>query len=161
MKMCLTIFYATFLLVSASTFAHASEGDVDAVLAPAECLFKAMQQKDYVKIWAGLSEQSRETIAGDTWKALKASPGNYTEALVAEDFAQGGVLARSYWDAYLQHFDPAMVLEDSRWEMGPVKGDRAQIVITYKKAEKPATLHMVREAGMWKVGLTESFWSRK
>jgi len=161
MKMCLTIFCITLLLVSASTFAHASEGGVDAILAPAECLFKAMQQKDYVEIWAGLSEQSRETIAGDTWKALKASPGNYTEALVAEDFAQGGVLARSYWDAYLQHFDPAMVLEDSRWEMGPAKGDRAQIVITYKKAEKPATLHMVREAGMWKVGLTESFWSRK
>lgn len=44
---------------------------------------------------------------------------------------------------------------------GAGEGGRAQIVITYKKAEKPATLHMVGESGMWKVGLTESFWSRK
>ena len=161
MKTCLTIFCITLLLVSASTFAHASDDGVDAVLASAEGLFKAMQKKDYAAVWSGLSGESHATIVSDTWKALKASPGNYTEALVAEDFAQGDVLARAYWDAYLQHFDPAMVLEDSRWEMGPVKGDRAQIVITYKKAEKPATLHMVRESGMWKVGLTESFWSRK
>ncbi len=120
-----------------------------------------MQHKDYVTIWAGLSGKSHDTIVSDTFKALKSSPGTYTEALVADDFTRGDALARAYWDAYLQHFDPVMILQDSRWEMGSMKDDSAQITITYKKAAKPATLHMVREEGRWKVGLTESFWSRK
>lgn len=140
---------------------HASETDLDAVLTSAEALFRAMQHRDYVKVWAGLSGKSRQTIAGDTWNALKSSPGSYTEALVAEDFSKGDVLARAYWDAYLKNFDPVMILDDSTWEMGSLEGDAAKITITYKKASKPATLHMVREGGVWKVGLTESFWSRK
>lgn len=144
-----------------SSVVHATDSDMEAVLTSAEGLFKAMQQKNYVKIWAGLSAKSHETIVGDTWKALKSSPGTYTEALVADDFNRGDVLARAYWDAYLQNFDPVMILDDSKWEMASLKDDRAEITITYKKAAKPAILHMVKEGGVWKVGLTESFWSRK
>ncbi len=161
MKKCLIIVCITCLSLLPCTLVHASDTDLDAVLTSAEALFKAMQVKDYVKIWAGLSEKSRETIAGDTWNALKPSPGTYTEVLVAEDFTRGDALARTYWDAYLKNFDPVIILEDSKWEMGNLKDDRAEITITYKKAAKPATLHMVREGGVWKVGLTESFWSRK
>lgn len=161
MRRCSIIVCLACLTLLPYTLAHASDRDLDAVLTSAEDLFRAMQHKDYVKVWACLSGKSRQTIAGDTWNALKSSPGAYTEALVVEDFSKGDVLARAYWDAYLENFDPAMILEDSTWEMGTLKDDRAEITITYKKAAKPATLHMVREGGAWKVGLTESFWSRK
>ncbi|HQQ16807.1 MAG TPA: hypothetical protein PK764_14855 [Deltaproteobacteria bacterium] len=161
MKKGFIIVCVTFLFSLSCTLALASNRDLDAVLTSAESLFKAMQLKDYAGIWAGLSGESRDTIVGDTWKALKSSPGTYTEALVGDDFMRGDALARAYWDAYLKHFDPVMILEDSTWEMGELKDDSAQITITYKKAQKPATLHMVREEGRWKVGLTESFWSRK
>jgi len=161
MKQCMIIVCCACLSLMPCSRAHASDSDLDAVLTAAESLFKAMQVKDYVKIWAGLSKTSRQTIAGDTWKALKASPGTYTEELVADDFTRGDTLARTYWDAYLKNFDPVMILDDSTWEMGALKDDRAEITITYKKAAKPATLHMVREGGAWRVGLTESFWSRK
>ena len=161
MKKGLIIFLVSCITLLISSLVPASDSDLDAVLTSAEGLFKAMQKRDYEGIWDGLSGESRETIVGDTWKAMKSSPGNYTEALVAEDFSRGDVLASAYWEAYLKNFDPVMVLNDSTWKMGVMKDDKAEIIITYKKAQKPATLHMVREEGRWKVGLTESFWSRK
>jgi hypothetical protein len=51
-------------------------------------------------------------------------------------------------------------LEKSRWEMGAVKEDRAEVLITHHRAERPAVLQMFREEGAWKAGLVETFWGR-
>jgi hypothetical protein len=45
--------------------------------------------------------------------------------------------------------------------MGKVSKDRAQINVTYRKAEKPAIIQMYKEDGRWRVGLTETFTSSK
>jgi hypothetical protein len=72
----------------------------------------------------------------------------------------GGGIARDYWDAFLRRFDPDIALEQSRWEIGSVGKDRAEILLTHHGADRPARLKMFLEAGGWKAGLVETFWSR-
>ncbi len=76
-------------------------------------------------------------------------------------FEAGGPIARGYWNGFLVQFNPDIALEQSRWERGKIAGDRAEITITYKTAEKPALLKLFRENGRWKAGLVETFWGRK
>ena len=152
---------------------------VPAILDRAESLFQSMKARDYPAIFAALSAKSRETIVAETSSALAAAaqapPGKPTAAdapsapardaapgpeAVRADFIAGGPIARDYWDAFLRRFDPDAALEHSRWEIGSVGKDRAEILLTHHGADRPATLKMYREDGGWKVGLVETFWSR-
>ncbi|MHB1025912.1 MAG: hypothetical protein ACYC24_09455 [Desulfobacteria bacterium] len=150
--------------------AAAPEDDpaVPAILARAESLFQSMKSRDYPAIFAALSAKSRETIIAETTSALAAADTPSPSAklpvpgpeAVRRDFVAGGPIARDYWDAFLRRFDPDAALEHSRWEIGSVGKDRAEILLTYHGADHPATLKMFREDGGWKVGLVETFWSR-
>jgi hypothetical protein len=139
-----------------------------------------MKARDYPAIFAVLSSKSRETIVAETTSALAAAarqapPGKPTAGetpsalardpapgldAVRGDFIAGGPIARDYWDAFLSRFDPDTALEHSRWEIGSVGKDRAEILLTHQGAERPAVLKMFLEAGGWKTGLVETFWSR-
>ncbi|MBW6504743.1 hypothetical protein K0B90_10795 [bacterium] len=139
-----------------------------------------MKSRDYPAIFAALSTKSRETIVAETTAALAAAvkqapPGAPTAAgtpsslekmpapgpeAVRTDFTVGGPIARDYWDAFLRRFDPDVALEYSRWEIGSVGKDRAEILLTRHGADRPARLNMFLEAGGWKAGLVETFWSR-
>jgi hypothetical protein len=134
---------------------------VPAILSAAESLFQRMRDRDYRGIFPVLTVKSRDTIVGDTRNAIAAA-GGPTPSVdeIRRDFEEGGPLARNYWDAFLRRFDPDDALERSRWEMGPVKKDRAEILITRHGAEHPAVLKMHREEGNWKAGLVETFWTR-
>jgi len=140
---------------------------VPEILARAESLFQSMKSRDYPAIFAALSAKSRETIVAETSSALAVgspsvparNPAPGTEA-VRGDFVAGGPIARDYWNAFLRRFDPDAALEHSRWEIGSVGKDRAEILLTHHGADRPATLKMFREDGGWKAGLVETFWSR-
>ena len=139
-----------------------------------------MKARDYPAIFAALSAKSRETIVAETSSALAAAAkqapiGKPASAdtpsapaknpvpdrkAVRSDFIAGGPIARDYWDAFLRRFDPDVALEHSRWQIGSVGTDRAEILLTRHGADHPATLKMVREDGGWKAGLVETFWSR-
>ena len=175
---------AAFLVLSLCLPAHAASPEDDpavpAILARAESLFQSMKLRDYPAIFAALSAKSRETIVAETASAsaaaAKQSPqGNATAAgtppapakpsppdpeAVRSDFVAGGPIARDYWDAFLRRFDPDVALEHSRWEIGSVEKNRAEILLTRHGADHPARLKMFREDGGWKVGLVETFWSR-
>jgi len=153
---------------------------VPAILARAESLFRSMKARDYPAIFAALSAKSRETIVAETASALAAAarqtppekatatgtPSSPARApapgldAVRGDFIAGGPIARDYWDAFLRRFDPDAALEHSRWRIGSVGKDRAEILLTHHGADRPATLRMFREDGGWKAGLVETFWSR-
>ena len=153
---------------------------VPVILARAESLFQSMKIRDYPAIFAALSAKSRETIVAETASALAAAakktrPGEPTGAdtpsapakasppdpeAVRSDFVAGGPIARDYWDAFLRRFDPDIALEHSRWEIGSVGNDGAEILLTHHGADHPARLQLFREDGAWKVGLVETFWSR-
>lgn len=120
-----------------------------------------MKARNYRGIWERLTLKSRETVANETLKALaeEGKSGVGREALMA-DFRDGGPVARNYWDAFLNHFDPDTALAESRWEAAETGPGRVLILITYKTSDRPAVLKMFLEGGGWKAGLVETFWSR-
>ncbi|MGE5188922.1 MAG: hypothetical protein ACM3NF_02570 [Gemmatimonadota bacterium] len=134
---------------------------INRAVSAAEATFRAMKARDYRGIWERLTSKSRERVADETLEALakegKARPGR--EELLA-DFRDGGPVARSYWDAFLAHFDPDTALADSRWEAADTGPGRVLILITYKTSDRPAALEMFLENGAWKFGLVETFWGR-
>ena len=69
-------------------------------------------------------------------------------------------MAKAYWNSYLNTFDPDRVLEQSKWDIGAIKKDKAELNILYKKSEKPAVLLIYMEGNVWEVGLEETFGSR-
>jgi hypothetical protein len=163
---------ATLLVLSLCLPAWAASPEdhpaVPAILARAESLFQSMKSRDYPAIFAALSAKSRETIVAGTSSALAAANAPPTSAknpapgpgAVRSDFVAGGPIARDYWDAFLRRFDPDAALEHSRWEIGSVGKDRAEVLLTHHGADHPAALKMFREDGDWKAGLVETFWSR-
>lgn len=141
----------------ATTPVPVASPEAEAVLAAAEGLFSAMKARNYPAVWRGLSAKSQRVIVKGVRKALAKVKIEATDAQVRDDFARGGELARGYWDAYLVQFDPRSALEESKWDMGKVKKDEAEIVLLHKKSDHPAILKMFREDGAWKVGLDETF----
>ena len=69
-------------------------------------------------------------------------------------------MAKAYWNSYLNTFDPDRVLEQSKWDIGAMKKDKAEINILYKKSAKLSFLLIYMEGSVWKVGLEETFGSR-
>jgi hypothetical protein len=156
---------AAFLVLSLCPPARAASPEdhaaVPEILSRAESLFQSMKSRDYPAIFAVLSAKSRETIVAQTSSSLAATKMAASDhEAVRNDFVEGGPIAREYWDAFLRNFDPDAVLEHTRWEIGSVGKDRAEILLTRHGADRPAGLKMFREDGGWKAGLVESFWSR-
>ena len=135
---------------------------INGAVSAAEAAFRAMKARDYRGIWARLTETSRETLAGETLEALakEGRAGTGREALLA-DFRDGGPVARSYWNAFLAHFNPDTALAESRWEAAGTGPGEVLLLITYKTSDRPAAVKMVREGGAWKLGLVETFWGRR
>ncbi len=127
-----------------------------------ESLFKAMKERNYPKIWSLLTKKSHEIIIDDVRKAIAKTDTQVSVDSLQTDFASGGRYAREYWDAYLNAFDPDIVLEKSKWEMGKKTGkNEREIVLLYIKSDHPAILKIYKENDSWKVGLEESFRARR
>lgn len=136
----------------------------DKILITAENTFKMMQSRDLKGIWDCLTEKSKQRIVDDTYKsylklAKKENIPTPSKKDILNDFETVGRIAREYWEAFLENFDPKTVLEQSEWKIGKVEGNYAEIIIHYKKSERPAILQMFKERGVWKTGLVETFWT--
>ena len=145
---------ALLLMISLPVSSAQTGADADSILQTAEICFKAMKQKDYAGIWNALSTKSRATIVGDV---ARRAANTYSKEQIETDFSIGGLIAKSYWNEYLFYFDPDTVLEQSTWELGPIRKQQAEVILQYKKAEQPARLKMFKEGSQWKVGLIETF----
>jgi hypothetical protein len=154
------LFILLFLFVSC-LYAGNNDNEIDKVLFSAESLFKGMKENDYPKIWTFLSVKSKNLIIDDVAKAEEKTGRKYAREDIGKDFATGGQLSRLYWNSYLEMFNPDSVLEESKWEMGKIEKDKAEIIIRYRKSEGPATLKMLKEEGKWVVGLEETFRSSR
>lgn len=155
-------FLFIFLLTQFSWCADFNR-EQDDILSSAESLFKVMKEKNYPKIWLLLSNTSKSSIIDDTHKNImkyekeKGRETNFSKNQIEQDFLVGGLIAKAYWESYLDVFNPDVVLEQSKWEMGEIKKNKAHIHVKYKKAERPAVIQMFKEDGSWKVGLIETF----
>jgi hypothetical protein len=154
-----TVFFFAVSLFLFSPFLHAgnNEGEIDKILFSAESLFKAMKEKNYPKIWTFLTVKSKNTIVDDVLKAEEKVGKKHTKEDIGKDFALGNQLSRSYWNSYLDNFNPDSVLEESKWEMPKIEKNRAEIEIRKKNSAGPAMLQMFKEEGKWVVGLRETF----
>lgn len=127
------------------------------ILDSAESFFISLKKRNYGAVWDSLSAKSQRTIIDNVFKASKKAGEDLKKSFIKNDFKEKGTLFITYWDALLTEFDPDMVLEESRWEMGRIDSNSAEIIILHKKSERPAILQMFRENGVWKVGFRESF----
>lgn len=155
------MFLICCLLLPAKLQAAGDARDIDGVLSAAEAVFQSMSQAAYPALWNGLSTKSRRSIIKSVRKAIGKAGFDYADERIAADFAAGGDLARNYWASYVLQFEPRLVLEESKWTMGEVTKDTAEIIIRYRKSDRDAVLKMFREEGAWKVGLEETFSTRK
>ncbi len=131
------------------------------VLESAEQFFVNLKERQYKAVWEFLSAESRETIIKEFYNSSRELLPDIQVEVIRKDFESNGVMFNSYWNAFLNSFNPDMILKQSVWKMGIVKTDTAEILLTYKKAAGPTTLKLVHEQGLWKIGLTETFWTRK
>ena len=141
--------------------AQTDEREIDAVLTAAESLFVSLKANEYKTVWGLLTEKSRETIANDTYKSVAKAGGTQSRDEISSDFSRGGPVSEEYWLGFLSTFDPDTALRQSVWTIGMLKKERAEINLVFKKSQRPAVLRMFKETGVWKVGLVETFWSRK
>lgn len=162
-KFLLLTFVILCVLSTAKPYSLNAQDDrfLNAVLAPAEDFFVALKNKKFDIAWSLLSKKSRETIINDVYKASTKIGGTTTKEDIERDFSGFGIISRNYWNSFLTTFDPNMILEKSRWEIGFIKELEAEIIITYKRSEEPAKLKIFNEDNAWKVGLVETFWTRK
>jgi len=149
----------TFCFVSVVSSEN-SNSERNNILFSAESLFKAMKGEDYPAIWKFLTIKSKKAIVKNVQKASAKADIKYLKEQISSDFGIGGPLSKAYWDSYLAEFDPDMVLEHSRWEMGITKNKKAAIIIHYEKSKRPAILNLYKEEEAWKVGLEETFAAR-
>jgi len=134
---------------------------INSVLDSAEKFFLSLRAREYKPTWNLLSKKSQETIIKDVYKASNKIGAKTTKESIQQDFNNSGVISQNYWNAFLDTFDPNMILESSRWEIAFVKEHEAEITITHKKSGEPARLKIFKEDNIWKVGLVETFWTRK
>jgi hypothetical protein len=151
-----SLFILLFLFVS-YLYAGNNDIEIDKILSSAESLFKAMKENNYPKIWTNITDKSRELIINNVYIETKKRGNNYQNEVINKDFAEGGVLSASFWKQYLERFDPDWVLEESKWEMGKIQKDQAEVIVRYKRSVGPTTLKMSKEKGKWVVGLLETW----
>ncbi len=126
----------------------------------AERWFKSLKVGDYKTSWDLLTSESKERIIKDIIDKAKAGEEIDIQAL-RKDFEECGSICKVYWSTFVQIFNPDLALEESTWEVKGVKGKFGEIVLRYKNSKKPAILKMFREGDSWRLGLAESFWTKK
>lgn len=157
-----------FLLNDAGLASSGGDPQQENILSAAENLFVFMKNKNYKAVWSSLSKKTQTTYVNDVMKANKkenkenknASLETNEDALF-NDFFTGGYYAKAYWDSFLSVVNPDIFLERCSWEMGKIGKNEAEIILQYKTSEKPAILRMFKENNVWKVGLDETFGTRR
>ncbi len=149
------------LVFTAGVSAAGDPKEVDAILSAAESVFQSMERRDLPVLWKGLSSATRQSIIRNVYKAVGKAGITCSAEEIRAEFEKGGAIAQEYWGGYLSRFEPRSVLEQSRWSLGPVQKGRAAIILRYKKSDNDARIQMFLEEGAWKVGLDETFSTRK
>lgn len=151
------LFYSNFLNYF-SAYARNNNEPEAIILDSAEKFFLSLKEGNYRMAWGLLSEKSHKTIIEDVYNAEKKINPEIKKEEVIQDFENSGKMFDIYWRNYLKNFDPDLALKKSVWKMGEVKSDKAVIILYI---EGDAELKMYKEDGKWRVGLVESFWTRK
>ena len=157
----LLLLICALILPSCTTSVKDSNTQIIPIIESAEIFFVSLKEKKYGTTWKLLSKSSQKAIINSVYEAFENNETGPDIETISNDFASNGLLFNSYWDAFITTFDPDLVLKESRWEIGPIDSEEAEVIILHKKADLPVKLRMFSEKGAWKVGFTETFWTRK
>jgi len=146
------------ILITLTAYAGKTE---DEILNRTEGFFTALKEKRFTEAWESLTARSRDTIIDEVYRDINKTKAKIGKEVVREEFDKKGNLFLIYWNAFVKDFDPNTVLEQSAWNMGEIKDNKATIILQYKRSEYPAELKIYKENGKWQFGLVESFWTRK
>jgi hypothetical protein len=156
------IFIVSHIALENNSAAHDDEYKTLApILSSAEKFFISLKDREYNAAWDLLSENSHKTIINDVYEVTRKINGDINMEDVIKDFNRRGRMFTNYWNSFHRSFNADMILEHSEWEMGIIRKDEAEIIITYYNSEGPTILKMRKEQDSWKVGLAETFWQRK
>lgn len=158
-----TLILIAFFLLFPANFALAQNsgpGEQEKILSATESFFVQLKNKNYAAVWSSLSAKSRAKIISDVRKENKKAGVESNDEALLKEFSAGGAIAKTYWDGFLFVFNPDIALRDSKWEMGKIGSKEAEVILQYKKSEKPAVLKLFKEDNAWKLGLDESFGAR-
>lgn len=156
----LIIIFVFFAVISSAVTLYADKTE-DEILYRTEGFFIALREKRFADAWELLTIKSKDTIIAEVYKDINKTRAKIGKEVVKEEFDKKGDLFLIYWNAFVRDFDPSTVLEQSVWNMGEIKDNKAIIILQYKKTEYPAELKIYKENGKWQFGLVESFWTRK
>lgn len=156
------IFILSHIAMENNSAAHDDEYRAFApILSSAENFFIYLKEGEYDAAWDLLSENSHEVIISDLYEVTRKLNGNINREDIIKDFNSRGRMFTNYWNSFHRSFDTDMILEHSEWEMGFIRKDEAEIIITYNNSQWPTVLKMCKEQDLWRVGLAETFWQRK
>lgn len=133
----------------------------DEILKVTEGFFIALKEKRFTDAWELLTIKSRDTIIDEVYRDINKTKAKIGKEVVRQEFDKKGDLFLIYWNSFVRDFDPNTVLEQSVWNMGEIKDNKATIILQYKRSEYPAELKIYKENGKWQFGLVETFWTRK
>jgi choline kinase len=156
----LIIIFIFFVVISSTVTLHADKIE-DEILNTAEGFFIALKEKRFADAWELLTVKSKNTIISEVYKDINKTRAKIGKGVVREEFDKKGDLFLIYWNAFVKDFDPSTVLEQSVWNLGEIKDNKAIIILQYKRSDYPAELKIYKEDGKWQFGLVESFWARK
>jgi len=131
------------------------------ILSSAENFFISLKKNEFDATWDLLSEHSRKVIISEVYEVTRKINGDISREDIVKDFNSRGTMFTNYWNSFHRSFDADMILERSEWEIGFIRNDTAELIITYNDSQGPTVLKMSKEQDTWRVGLTETFWQRK
>jgi hypothetical protein len=131
------------------------------ILSAAEKTFLCMSEKRYGELWESISRRSKEAVVRDVLDACDVMHIRCDGTKLRMSFANEGPDAVIYWENFLAAFDPNSVIRESRWMMGKAGAEKAEIIVFHRDSDREAVLKVVKEDGVWKMGLEESFGVRK
>ena len=149
-----------FFVVFSTVTLHADKTE-DEILGVTEGFFIALKEKRFADAWDLLTAKSKDTIIDEVYRGINKTNTKIGKEVVKEEFDKKGELFKIFWDTFIKKFDADTVLEQSVWNVGKIKSDRAVLILRYKRSEYDSELQIYNEGGKWRFGLVESYWTRK
>lgn len=153
---CICLAGTLVFLDARTVFSGYTDGSEGLILDSAEIFFVSLKEKKYKDAWELLSERSHRTIINEVYNSVRDSGIEIKKANIVKDFDDNGIIFNNYWNSFMLNFDPDIVLNERVWEFEKIKPDSAVILL---KGSGITRLKMFREAGWWKVGFVETFWT--
>ncbi len=147
-----------FLIFPDYVYAEDHSKSIPLILQSAEKYFIFLDERNFRAAWELMTEKSRQTIINDIYEISADRGVDISKEDISNNVSSNGIIFNSYWQAFMTNFDPDVILNDRVWEFETIESDHAVILLKKMNVTK---LKMYKESNQWKVGLVETFWTRR